>query len=60
MITKTFIGTFNGKLSKIEHIAFKPPIPILTGHCYVIRINQLTGRTDWHEVFPVIPKEARE
>lgn len=58
MITKTFVATFTGKLSKIEYLSFRPPIPVERGHCYVIRINQISGHTDWHEVFLVVPKEV--
>lgn len=58
MIQKTFIATFTGQLSKIENIAFRPPIRVERGKCYVIWINQLTGHTDWHEVRPVIPVEV--
>jgi hypothetical protein len=60
MITKTFIGTFNGQLSKIENIAFRPPIPIRKSGCYVVTINQITGHTKWHEVFPAVPMDRME
>ncbi|MDO8547889.1 MAG: hypothetical protein Q7R68_11100 [Nitrospirales bacterium] len=60
MITKTFIAKFTGQLSKIEHLSFRPPIRVEQGHSYVIRINQISGHTDWHEVYPQVPLEPSE